>query len=411
MFPKVTKGRVGVVIAIKTDTDSELRTLNDFILRLGELIRGNSLSKYVELVILNNYQAGVFTNIINGYLPDLERFRETGRFKKDKGHISWLRFRKKVSGHFYIWGDIRKRKDGDDKYFFNLDGLVVHRPLSVDVHKEFTKRFIEGWFRRIKYSELFEFKGFELSADLVYIAVKYIVGMAAFISGDPFFALRLHDNLSQDIRKVRSGVDDRSKTKLDLVALKARKLIGEENLVIARRYQLIGEMDKCEKYLQKSFMANSVNYSAYILRSLVEFKSGDVKASLRSINKAEKLPEARFDNTWRYNKAFIFLFLGKYKQAATQYRHIAKNTFDGELLTVSELKTFNLKMLSSENFIPSGFVLGFLEYQKEDNFPLALNYLEGFLEYASTKSDLDPLIELASLYLGDIKKQMRIEGV
>ena len=401
--------RVGMIIAINTENDKQkIRVKNDFISRLNELIAENNLKSQLNVILLNNFQSEKVSKILNDYTFKQNEINKTFgeqellKIKTPKEFKKWGKLQNKTRGHFYIWGSIKERLDTDQKYFFKLDALVIHNPVNKVIHEKLQKDFLTIWFKNISFIEKLELKGFQLTADLVFIAAKYIIGIAALISGDLFLANKLHETLENDFKKFTPIPPNILKIQGQL-----RPLLAEEYFLIGRSYYLPrGDFNKSSQYLDKSIKINPKNYGGYIGKSLIEFvHEKNPQKALNSVLQAKWY--AGEDGTWRYNLGFLLLYTEKFKEALKIYEDIKNNCYPGEESVVEEVINFNENILKCEkNKIQSYFIIGFIQYFKKENYPLAFSNFEKFIQYSNLLPKFSELEEQAKKYYGELKKKM-----
>ena len=164
-LPRNKKNKVGIVIAIYSENESERQKLKaDFISKLKKDLQQEGILNFSEVIFLKNH----FSNQIKD--------SENPRTKLET-------INKKIKAHFYVWGDVKKRPDGDEgeKYFINFQGYVVHKPISQNLSQVISIDFSKVLPKEVNFLEKRSFKGFEASATIVHLAAKYIIGIAAFV--------------------------------------------------------------------------------------------------------------------------------------------------------------------------------------------------------------------------------------
>jgi len=190
ILPKNSKHKIGLVICINAENDKQkIRIKNDFTGRLYKLILENNLGKIVNIILLNSYQAERVSKVLAQYVENRHGKEELK---------NWTSIQKSMRSHFFIYGNIKERQDIGNKYYLDLEALVVHAPVNVPVKKQIKKEFLSVWYKQISFQEKIEFKGFEFTADSIFVAVEYIVGIAALVSGDIELALKLHNKLNNN---------------------------------------------------------------------------------------------------------------------------------------------------------------------------------------------------------------------
>ncbi len=383
-LPKNNKDKVGFVVAIHAeDNYEENRLKKDLIDNLKRSISDNNLDGIINIVVLKNHFSELITKDVKKSVKQIEQIN------------------KKIKGHFYIWGKAKRRNDGGSKYFLELDGLVVHKPTSINAHSDLSREFIALLPKQISFLESEEYSGFRVTADIIYLTSRYIIGVAAYISGDPHLAIQLHSNLRDEFNRLRP---------LPIHIQKIRDSIpswlANEELIIARNFYYKNDFLNMEVHVKKALEVDPNNYGAWLLKGIIDFAfKNDPPGAIISIKKAQKY--SKTTGEWRYSLAFLQLWLGKYPEAIKNIEKIAKHTYLNEMVTVLEVEEFNLGLLRSGKFkIQLYFWLGFLNYKKKNNLPKALEYLEEF-ERLSTL-EMSSLRHKSVPYLVEIKKQISI---
>lgn len=307
-LPRNKKNKVGIVIAISAENDTEeQRVRNDFIVRLAQRLKECKVNKIINLITIKNHQA------LRLNLSDKE---------------SVLAIHKKIGGHFYVYGMVRKRKDTQETYFLSLNGLVLHKPVDINVSKALSIDFRKVLPRQIAFLESLEFRGFIFSADMVYLAVRYVIGIAAFISGDPALAHDFHDNLQAEFNRFRPLPPD-----IRTIRDRSTLLLSDEEFTIAKNLFFSGDLTQSRSWLDKAIQTNPNNYGAWLLRAIFDFQvDQNPIAALKSIKKAEKYSKSTFE--WRYSKAFLYFWLCKYDRALKVCRDISQQAYNGEDYTI-----------------------------------------------------------------------------
>lgn len=392
-LPVNKKGYIGLIIAIRTENNKQkIRLKNDFTRKIKELVKDKGLSDTINIIFLNQLHTSKLTSCIDkGFSKDNKR---------------WIKIRNKVKGHFYIYGDIKERKDVEEKYFLNLEAFVLHPPLQNQNHSRIKLDFMSIWAKKISFLEKLEFKGFEFSAELVFLAVLYITGLAALFSGDYFLAYELHKNLKTEFNKITPLPPNLVKIKKQLSVL-----LAEECFLIARyKYDIDADLKSAETYLTKSLNYTNKNYGGFLLKAIIEFLSySDPKKALSTINRAKSY--SREDGTWRYSQAFLLMHLEDFDKGVMAYDKIIKNSYYGEPYTLYQVYEFNRKFLENNpSHLQSLFIIGYLKYKKEKNYPEALGYFEKFKKDAIGKDKFNYLIKKCESCLVELNTYMKLNN-
>lgn len=384
-LPRNKKNRVGIVIAIYSENETERQKLKaDFISKLKKDLQQEGILNFSEVIFLKNH----FSN----------KIKESSNPRKKLEIIN-----KKIKAHFYVWGDVKKRPDGDEgeKYFINFQGYVVHKPIPQNLSQVISIDFSKVLPKEVNFLEKRSFKGFEASATIVHLAAKYIIGIAAFVSQDPQLALKLHNGLKDQFNAFRPLPPH-----LQDIRNRMPLLISDETLWIAKWHFENSRINKAKSFLEKSLSENNNNYGAWLFKAIIDFIiDKNVDEAIKSVKKAEQYAKNTFE--WRYSKAFLYFWKEDYQNALKICQKIKQQSYLIEPIILEEVRKFNLNLLLDTN--PKAqlyFWIGFLSYFKRNNLGDALQDFENFEKLASAHMDI--LKQKSTAYLREIKQQMKI---
>lgn len=371
-LPKNRGNKVGIVISIFVENEPAQKTLKmDLVHKLRKNFDESDLKDLVHVVVVPNHVAETIKNAENIFFLN-----------------------RKIKGHFWITGTVRKRAG---KIYMDLEGMVMHRPIAMTVSNKLGREFRAALPKRLESLSDFAFQLSEFSGDNIYIVSRFITGTAAYFSGDPLLALKMHGDLLAQLRALPMPL----LPNLSRVKSKLPKLICEENLLLARAYFARGDIQTAEKYLESCFNQQPNNYGALTLRSIIEFlHKHDAPKALATTLQAQKY--AGSDYVWKYNKTFLQLWVGAYSDALKTARKIRSGVTDGqELLVVAEVEEFTKKLLQQPTVNPViYFWLGYLNYHQKRNNLEAKKYFEEFIRRATPGMSL--LVNNAKTCLGEI---------
>jgi len=388
-LPRNKKDKIGVCLLVYAENKiDEFKFKKDFIVFLKDSLSRYDLLRTVRLIVVKNH----FSERIQEIDEDRERVKIIKKWSK------------KTKTHFLIWGKIKRRQEKEHKFFLELDSMIRHIPIeSLRVRQEFKKEMLSIFPKEIDFYEKFELKGFQTSAELISIAIQYIVGTAALISRDPFLALRLHNKFLSALGKFKKLPPNFKFIKERVIKM----LSVESSLVGSYYYEVKKDIGKMFSFANDALNFDRENYQAYLLISIYHFlKNRDVEESLKTIELAGKYSNG--DSAWKYSKAFLYCYIGDIDNAIRFY----SRAFRGKLL---ESEKFLKKIISFiENIIeeePSKiqlyFALGKIYYQKMNNLPMALKNYKKFLKARPPGHKFSKAIELAGTYISDIEEKMK----
>ena len=190
--------------------------------------------------------------------------------------------------------------------------MVVHNRIDIRLSSALSQgeNFIAVLPKHVSFFEAIEFKGFQFTANIVYTRLsKYITGVAAYLSGDPHLAIKLHTNLREEFNQFRPLPPH-----LQTIRDKAVLLLSEEELLIARSFYLKGDLINANLWLGKCSQTNPNNYGGLLLKAIKEFQiDKNPQVALQSIKTAKR--QAKATAEWRYSEAFLKFWTDDYAGA------------------------------------------------------------------------------------------------
>lgn len=293
---------------------------------------------------------------------------------------------------------------GENKYFFNLEARVLHSPLQSNVTNPLKRAFDESWIKKISIDEKAESIGFEFTAELVFIGLNYVTGIAAYISNDPITAFELHESLLNELNKKFPTLPPN----LNKIQKNIIKFLADECVLIAHNYLLQADKTNTKLFIDKIFQYSKDNYDGYLLKSVYLFSlENDPLKFIETCDIAVKFSGK--NGTWRYNKAFLLLYLNRYQEALKLYSEIENINYNDEEITLTQVIYFNENRIkSAPNDFRSNFVLGFVYLRKMNNPAHALEYFELIEREYSNNHDFKELNKRVKGYLIEIRRSIGI---
>jgi len=372
---KCKKNKTGLILAVYADSNEVEQNLKrDFIDTIKKTLSDTKIHDVFDVIVVKNHLVPKYNSLST----------------INKLHA-------KIKGHIYIYGETKKRKNGDDEYFLFLNGFVAHRPVAKQVSDNLAKDFISTLPQSVNFKEEFAFQGFSISASVVLKSVKYVVGIASFISGNPLLATRLHEDLKNELQTTSNKLPS------DIAILKKlNSQLAEEYSILSRYYFVSSDIVKTREFLDKALYLDPNCYSGLILESNFAFVvDNDPKKSLGFLRKCRSVSN---DNTWRFNEAFLYFWLGNYPSALKQCEKLKKANFSADRDVAQEVVDFNQNLLQRVKDKPIlHFWLAFNYYFKLNNLPMALQHAELFLVEANTDKNYLKLIDKVNGWLVSIK--------
>lgn len=399
-YPRNIKNKIGLVFSIETENDKQrIRINNDFVYKINKNIKEHGLSLLFNIIVLDDYKSNKLNRVINDYSV-INRKIINKDIKKLKEVQLWERYHSKLNSHLIIYGRIIERKDIQNTYCLEFEALANHIPVDIRISDALSKEMLLAFIKEAKFHEVNELKGFGITADAIFIAALYISGLAAYISGDPYTAYELHKSIENDLKRLQLP-------NFKQISDKIKAVQSDETFWMAKNELNLGHKPKAKELFEQTIILNPKHYSALINLSVIYFvdERNPVKC-LRYLKRAEK--NVGIDLVWLYNRAFLFMYVGKYKKGFRDYRKLETLSFNNENLTVDECINFNKQVLKDEpTKIQCLFVLGFLYGKKKKNIEEGKKYFEEFKTKASNRNEYIELITRVDTYINELKKQIQ----
>ncbi|MCJ7457617.1 MAG: hypothetical protein MUP17_01330 [candidate division Zixibacteria bacterium] len=297
-YPKNKRNKVGVVLAITTESKKEhLRLRSDLILGVKEVVRTKGKENILNVIEMPEYYAS-----------------------KIDDHPASLQALKKADAHFIIYGSCKQRLEkGTPHYFMALEATVIHKPIPKVISDLFAQEFSELFPRRVAFPIADEISGFEVTKEWIGFIARYIIGIAAFLSEGFDLALELFKELDLELEQI-----DVNLTQIRKVKARLPQRIAESSLAIANnKYLLYTKTKNIELLRQMKPLLDILkemdpnNYVAHLLRGIYLFL---VERNVEEAKKEIKKSKNTLDSTWRYSEAFLYAYENDLDKAESSYK-------------------------------------------------------------------------------------------
>lgn len=378
LVPKNRKQKIGVIVALRTEKNKE------------KIILENDVIHELNNYLINSCEGNKFSVL---------RYPEK-IINKIHDRYSATKYLNLSKAHFIIYGSISERKiNGKESYIFKLNGVVRHAEIPILISQSFGKEFRDVLPGKISFAENDEALGFEVTERYIQYVVKYVVAIAAFVSGD----LELSKSLLLELKNELSLLNQTDSIQY-LFQLKRRLPIRISEVMVAYLNCFYGfyveSRDKkyitAEKfYLDTLKEVDPNNYSGHLHRAIYLFFDEDIAGAineLRNINNS--------DVTWRFSLAFLLAYTEDVDGALENFKKI----FHRPLFTnVIDVEIFISEVLCAHpEKVQLIFFRALINFKIKKDFILARSDFELFIN--SEKSHLFlRLRDLAEKYLSEIE--------
>lgn len=387
-LPAAKNGTIGFGVAIVAENEVQARKLqSDFIKHLCELLAIWQPGCGVSFVEFSPRVAKMI----------LERPSRNARLVLDKGRC-----------HFLIYGEAKERQLNGTKHVLELEGIVRHAPAPSETSAMLGAEFRDLFPRRLFLEQEGDLLSFHFTAAWIDAVARYIIGIAAMISGDDKFAeaafLELHEKLGVQpaspppaIAKIRNRLPHR-------IAEVYKRRLG----VLNHRHHMTRDkaiLIETEKVLDQLERWDSGGYGLQLSRAMCHFVlRRDVAAARRALKKCENVS----DGTWLWSKAFLEVYAGDLTGAWKTYQRAFRSQTDNQNVPVQCEEFINCVLVEEPEKGQLYFALGLINLKFKNDGIAARRDLEMFLDWAS-KSRLKHLaqVDAARRWIHEIDEAAR----
>lgn len=372
--PKNKQGMIGVVVAIKTKNDKEQEWLeSELIDQLYKYLAPTSIEAKFNIIKASRTQAAEI-----------------------KDELTARNFLIRSRSHLIVYGSVIQGKiKGEQSYLFRLDGLVRHLPISKSNQATFSKEFRELLPEKISFPESENILGFELTQKWIGYVIKYIIGIAAFVSGDINLARSLYLELDIEVNALQDGDN------IPIINEIKRRLPSRHREVLAslisKQYYFYSTKREKQNLLDaKPFVRDLLkispkDYYALLTNAMILFFENEIDRAIDQIKDCDAQ-----DGVWRFSLGFLYAYKGEIDLALEQYKQLPYKVFPSNVCNDSEI--FMTEVISEKpELVQLNFFRGLLNYKYKQDYLLAK---EDFIEFLSREESkkFSQLIELAKKY-------------
>ena len=249
-----------------------------------------------------------------------------------------------------------------------------------------------------------ELLGFEITKQWIGVVTKYVVGIAAYVSGDFDLAYDIFSQMKKEtgVRKNNNiPVINEINKRLPLRFVEVSNAICERLYFAYTRTRNIFYIQKLNEYLNIMQKYDPDDYNAHNLRAIYLFL---VKRNVsRAIDELKKIQD-RPDTTWRYNLAFLYAYQGQLDKAKRQYDKAFQGYVPNNI--INETEVFISGVITAEpNKYQLYFARGYINFKAKKDYLLAKKDFTKFIE--KNPNDMYQIeIKLVKTYIEQIEREL-----
>jgi tetratricopeptide (TPR) repeat protein len=396
VFPKGTKDKTNIVIAITTENESQkVRIKKDTANEIRKLLTSNNLDHQYDVIVLHNYLSQKLIRIIRLY----SEARKMG-LKKSPEINAFDKMSNKLNARFFVYGDLIKRDSPNGKYYLSIEALIKHTPTNSNNSKILHNEFNQLWNNEIKILEDDELNGFRSNAENIFLTSSYMFGLATFVDNQFLQGIAIWERLEVYIKEKKGLGEQLSK----IIKLKSAAYVLQSRLDYYN-----GNIERSLEFREKLLEITPNDYSSHLIQAIKQVKINNrPEIAMEYIERAKSL--SKNDGTWKYSLLYLEIRLGKHRDALNTLSDIIISTFEHELEVVRQVIAYNSSCLAEdESHIQTHFIIGVLMFKKLDNITTAYAQLEEFVNVTINDEKWKLLNEKAKEYIDKINPILEIE--
>jgi len=356
-IPKNPKGKVGIAVAILSDEEREARQIEfDFVHTLRQLLQRDPAGANFHLLVLPAH--------VTEQISDFS---------------SASRFLRKTRSHFMLFGQAKRRNHlGKEVHVLSLEGIVRHAPIPKDVSDRLANDFRQVLPRRVLLPHDSDVIAFEVTSAWVDLSARFIIAIAAHLSGDVLYSERLlldvekslqtAQHLKGFLQPIARSLPDRIKQLYRdwLGALSDRYFMTRDRLYVKQADAV------CDKLLARE----PTDYPALLFKAIAEFVlRRDVKAARDLIVRCRRVQ----DVTWRYSLAFLHAYNGDLESAHDEYRRAFRGVLQNITVPIQSEEFIQIVLEEEPDKEHLNFCLGLINYNVKSDYMAAKRDFDRFL--------------------------------
>lgn len=312
--------------------------------------------------------------------------------------------------HYWIFWKVQKAKDWKTKCFIETNGAIFHAEVDHTVKTELAQDFSNIYPKGIEFEDERYKSWMNFSWEYTSIIAKYIIGVAALISNDPFTARDIHKNLYEEMLQIEKKDNVEAKFNKEYYKIIQEKIKFIQNLELGFICSFFYHQDRAEErktYLQeRNKLCTKYNIQDWLLMNNLGIYEFLVNKNIPKAKEYIQKWAMLWVKVYRYSMVFLNIRNKEYKQAKKQMIKIFKKN---DSFNTRDVIKFTNNILSE---YPERFEYiyrqALLYYRKEDNAPEAYSRLKDYLYKRGNKA-LDFEFIIAEKLLIILEKEMKLK--
>jgi hypothetical protein len=299
--PRARKGRVGCLIAIRCDNAAhERRIRSDLIDTLRSLLHTRQERRNIEIVVYGPDLAGSITDLASA-TDAMTRSRCL----------------------FALWGRARVRTiNGQPHHVIDLQAAVRHRVLEEHQVTALAREFASVMPKQLAFGENNDVFAFQLTSEVIDVAARYIIGLAALAHGD----LDYGEKLLLEVRDLTAARADHPAAAIARrVAVPLAELYQVRTLHALAAHRRSGDpadLARAERMAERGLHVLPGNPGPNVTLAYCAF---ELRRDVRAAREHLRAGRGSNEPSWRVSEAFLSAYEGRLTTARQAYKAVFAN--------------------------------------------------------------------------------------
>jgi hypothetical protein len=322
-LPRTRNGKVGFVISIAAGSGTDpSRIREDFVVTLHELVTRGASGQWFQVIEIPQRVAE--------RVVDVDAARDLLR---------------RCRGHFVVYGRVRSKDVGaKTEHILHLSVVVRHGPIAAETSSGLSAEISHVMPGRVRIAGDDDELGFFFTAEWLDCVARYVIGLAAALSGDLDYSEKLFDDVRVLLRRNAQPEPVRARL-AHMVPLRLLEIRLNRALHACRRWSRThdpADMDSVGHHLEGIPPQHASMYPVALLRSIFAFvHDHNIRAAKAALRKCRNEDANRL-----YGLAFLEAYSGDLASATRRYRGAAR--YHVEPAAISEIEEFIEWVLENE---------------------------------------------------------------
>jgi tetratricopeptide (TPR) repeat protein len=287
---------------------------------------------------------------------------------------------RKCNAQMLLYGSVKRRNiQGKEMHLLNVEGMVRHSPIPVEISKRFADDFGNAIPRKLMLTTESDALIFESASAWFDLSARYVIGVAAYLSGAVAYAERMLLQVEESLKSLKSAPPFLQSIAKKL-PVRFMELYTNWQNAVHDAYDMTGNIEllKFQEQLNDKLLARDPkNYSACLGKSIAEFV---LRRNVQKAKEYVRRTNNSKDATWLYNLAFLLCYEGDLQNSHEEYRKAFRKPTENIIAPIQCEEFIQKILLAEPDKHQLYFALGLINYNAKKDYASARNDFSAFLK-------------------------------